>query len=154
MTSPPSESAPTGVKHARNLEALVWGAAALVILSSLAFASTETAVATAVAALFSAGNFSLGRYSLQKLLNPQGPPGGMGRAAFGLLYASKFGLLAIVLAYLTTRAKLSLDGLLLGFTTLPLAMYALLARELLARLPKSKAATSSSEAAGKPPEKE
>jgi hypothetical protein len=127
-----SESGPSGVHRARSVEALVWGVAALVILTTWVFASTETALAAAVAAIFSSANFSLGRYSLQRLLTQTGP----GRAAFGLLYASKFGLLASVLAFLTFRARLSLGGLLLGFTVLPLALYAVLARELFARLRK------------------
>ncbi len=125
----PLPSGPTGARRARSVEALVWAVAALLILASLAFASTDTALAAAVAAIFSSANFSLGRWSLHRLLTRTGP----GRLAFGLLYASKFGLLSIALSLLSVRAKLSLGGLLLGFTVLPLSLYVLLAAALLAK---------------------
>ena len=123
-----------GFRRGRSLQALVWAAAAVTISASLVFASTSTANATAVGAIFSSANFSLGRWSLERVLVHTGPR----RLLYGLLFVSKLSVLVGVLTILMLKLKLDLGGMLLGFTVLPLALYGLLARELLGRLKKPK----------------
>ena len=116
--------------RARSVEVLVVVAGLLLTLGAWLYSTPNRALSTAVAAAFAAANFSLSRYSLKKVLSLDP---GRGQVLFGLLYVVKFFTLVLALVLLTKHAKLDTWGLVLGFTTLPAAMYALLALELLKR---------------------
>lgn len=113
-------------------EALVWVSAALIIIGALCLGSPALARAATIGALFCAGNFTLGRIAIGRIIL-----GGQGQRAFALLYATKFSFVVAALGILTMVMKLDVLGLIIGFSTLPLAMYLLLFVSLFKRTHKA-----------------
>ena len=113
-------------------EALVWAAAAVIIIAVLFLGSPPLARAATIGALFCAGNFSLGRWAISRILL-----GGQGQRAFTLLYSAKFSFIVAGLGILTLVMKLDVLGLIIGFSALPLAMYLLLFVSLFKRTDKA-----------------
>jgi hypothetical protein len=122
----------TARTQAQLAEMLVWLSAAAIIICVLFWGALPLARAATIGSLFCAANFSLGRFAIARILL-----GGQGQRAFALLYATKFSFIVGALGILTMVMKLDVLGLIIGFSTLPLAMYLLLLVSLLKRTNKS-----------------
>lgn len=102
--------------HLRFLERAVWLVGLCLMLAVAVFDSPERVWAVLFGVALGSSNFSLSRWIMVRLILRQG------RLLYGALYSSKFVLLASLLALIAFRTHLSLLGVSIGLSALPLSV--------------------------------
>lgn len=113
------------------LERAVWVAAGMVTILTYLFASVPTARGALAGALVAASNHTASRLILSQMIRQPGPARGL----FALSYGVRIIAVLVVMVFLMWGLKLSPVGLALGLLSFPLAIVALLLRELLRTTP-------------------
>ena len=104
----------------RFLERAVWVLGMALTAVVAVCDSLETAWAVLFGVALASSNFSASRWILGRLIHRQE------QLRYAALYSSKFVLLGTLLAVIAFRTQLSLGGVVIGLSALPLSMVALL----------------------------